>query len=151
MTDRLHDAIADYYAGAEVIAEDLGPLMAKRIRELLIDPRQRDPEMWLGAFEAMGLDQDDADMSIQELMSIEMDARGKDWNSVGSMLFALAAAQADVELTLIPLMESAENDLQPIFDSATRLGMSGMDRMIGPGKAKFDDAKSKRRSRTINQ
>jgi len=147
----LHDAIADWLADVEATVEEHSEGRVARIIELLREPTLRNAEIWLRCFEAAQesggpLTADDWDVDLDDLILWPKDERGFTWQAVIQTALSAAKAQYDAENVLMPMWEALQRGGLAVMAAA-----AGVPRPLsaeakkGPGRARFDSAKQRRR------
>jgi len=143
----LHGAITEAYAGVDIVAEDTAVPVVNRVKELIFDPSERDPVLWGMWFEDSGLDIEDADLSVQELLTIEIDERDSVWTMTMGAILATAEEQARAEMVLLNLWQEDQDGAEDILRASNKMSTGEIKSAArGPGKKAFDDAKSARRN-----
>lgn len=148
---KLHEAIADSVAAAELAVENAIDGRAPYIVALLREPTQRDEMIWRRCFaaaEAAGgpLVEDDWDVDADDLVIWPREERGFRWAAIIQTMLAAAQAQYDAENILRPLWEALEaGGLGVMAEAAGVPRPLSPEAKKGPGRSRFDAAKQKRR------
>lgn len=136
----LPDAIADGFAEADELAEDKLAHVAQRFYQLLENPKQRNPEIWAAAGA-------NVELTAQQLEAVPPVQRDDEWTLLMGRMFAAAKEQAYIEVMARPLMEAAHKASKSKQKAAKALTRAELKTAAveGVSKAKFDEAKQRRR------
>lgn len=139
------DREASAAADIDEMDERLSEQAAVRIDEILIDPEQRDPEI----FELLGAPVDDSFPDYFDVPDLERDVI---WAASLSALTVAARMQAWIELYARQTLEQAERNGREL--DSLRKQMSGSElktaALKGIGKARINGEKLRRRSESDN-
>ena len=148
---RLHDAIADSVAGAEDAVERNIEGRAAGVVELLRRPELRDEAIWRRAFDAAEsggapVGEDDWDDPFFDLLEVPREDRGLGWGMIWQVAISAAQAQYDAEHILRPLWAALqEGGLAVMAEAAGVPRPLSPEAKRGPGRARWEAAKAKRR------
>jgi hypothetical protein len=112
----LHDRIADGFADADGVAEDLYRQFTARYADLIANTKNRDQEMWskLGAPINMT-------MGMLDLIPVQRRMISDEWSASMTAIVAASRRQAFLETIMIPLLSVRDRIIAPTIAAAKRM------------------------------
>jgi hypothetical protein len=112
----LHDRIADGFADADGVAEDLYQKFTARYADLIANTKNRDQAMWskLGAPINMT-------MGMLDLIPVQRRMISDEWSASMTAIVAASRRQAFLETIMIPLLSVRDRTIAPTIAAAKRM------------------------------
>jgi hypothetical protein len=112
----LHDRIADGFADADGLAEDLYQKFTARYADLIANTKNRDNAMWskLGA-------PIDLTMGMLDLIPVQRRMISDEWSASMTAIVAASRRQAFLETIMIPLLSVRDRTIAPTIAAAKRM------------------------------
>jgi len=112
----LHDRIADGFADADGVAEDLYRQFTARYADLIANTKNRDQDMWskLGA-------PIDLTMGMLDLIPVQRRMISDEWSASMTAIVAASRRQAFLETIMIPLLSIRDRTIAPTIAAAKRM------------------------------
>lgn len=151
--EKLFDAIADTAAAVDEIVEEMHGQYQNRVVELLDNPTQRDEILWLDAWEdseleALGVLPDVfLALPLAALFDEPLNERGMEWQRIVATMIAAAKLQASLPV-IRRVLGTTEDATRQVQGAAQQMSPQELKQAaaIGPGRARFDGARERRRA-----
>lgn len=115
MEDRVALSIAAGFARNEIIAEDAEAEFDARMRQLLLDPAERDPGIW----DAAGVK--DIGLTYDAWTSVPVEKHNEIWQATGARIIAAAIEQAKIEIVMRPMLIASEKSAKITDGTAAKM------------------------------
>jgi hypothetical protein len=112
----LHDRIADGFADADGVAEDLYRQFTARYSDLISNTKNRNEKMWMNLGAPINLT-----MGMLELVPVQQRLASDEWSSSMTAIISASRRQAFLETMMIPLLSVRDKNIEPTITAAKRM------------------------------
>ena len=137
----LHDRIADGFAEADGVAEDLYRQFTARYADLIANTKNRDQAMWSKLGAPINLT-----MGMLELVPVQRRLASDEWSSSMTAIISAARRQAFLETMMITLLSVRDKNIEPTIAAAKRMSRGELKAAAKVPTETFRSASERRKS-----
>lgn len=140
----LHDRIADGFAEADGVAEDLYKQFTSRYADLISNTKNRDDKMWKNLGAPIELT-----IGMLELVPIQKRMASDEWTASMTAIIAASRRQAFIETMIGTLLSVRDKNIEPTIAAAKRMSRSELKSAAKVPDAAFRSAAERRKSARV--
>jgi hypothetical protein len=137
----LHDRIADGFADADGVAEDLYIQFTARYSDLISNTKNRNEKMWMNLGAPINLT-----MGMLELVPVQQRLASDEWSSSMTAIISASRRQAFLETMMIPLLSVRDKNIEPTITAAKRMSRTELKAEARVPTETFRSASERRKS-----
>ena len=137
----LHDRIADGFAEADGVAEDLYRQFTARYADLIANTKNRDQAMWSKLGAPINLT-----MGMLELVPVQRRLASDEWSLSMTAIISAARRQAFLETMMITLLSVRDKNIEPTIAAAKRMSRGELKAAAKVPTETFRSASERRKS-----